>query len=152
MTNARSLACPRDGAALETKKYEAKIEIDECPTCKGVWLDHGELEAIQATVERDYSGAVAARDTMPSSLDAPHGPIVCLACGAPMDARPYGFGSQIVIDVCTEGCGVWLDGGELSALERFYEDSQRETEIPLSWRLWAGVVGVFRRSKPPARR
>jgi hypothetical protein len=48
---------------------------------------------------------------------------------------------------------LWLDGGELEALEHFYEESQRETEIPLSWRLWAGVVGVFRRkSRPAARR
>jgi Zn-finger nucleic acid-binding protein len=142
----RSLACPRDRTPLVTETYEAKIEIDSCPTCKGVWLDHGELDAIQATVEREWGGGES-RDTLPSSFDPPRGPIQCVACGAPMDARPYGFGSQVVIDVCTEGCGVWLDGGELAALERFYEESQRETHIPLRWRLWAPVAGLMRRRK-----
>ncbi|NUQ11307.1 MAG: zf-TFIIB domain-containing protein [Gemmatimonadaceae bacterium] len=47
-----SLSCPRDRSALEPQTYEAKIEIDACPTCRGVWLDQGELEAIGArTIE-----------------------------------------------------------------------------------------------------
>jgi Zn-finger nucleic acid-binding protein len=100
--SARTLVCPRDGATLATQEYEAKIEIDVCPTCKGAWLDEGELEAIQETVERDYASAEPSRDTMPSGVDEPHGAITCPACSAPMDARPYGFGSQIVIDVCSE--------------------------------------------------
>jgi hypothetical protein len=58
-----------------------------------------------------------------------------------MDVRPYGMGSQIVIDVCPEGCGIWLDGGELEALERLYEQSHAESPIPLHWRIWAGLVG-----------
>jgi hypothetical protein len=61
-----------------------------------------------------------------------------------MTVRPFGMGSQIVIDECPDGCGIWLDGGELEALERFYEASQSETVIPLHWRLWAGVVGLIR--------
>lgn len=65
-----------------------------------------------------------------------------------MDARPYGMGSQIVIpDVCPEDCGIWLDEGELAALETFFERSQAETKIPLHWRLWASVVGFTRKRK-----
>ena len=43
------MKCPRDSSALEPKIYEAKIEIDACAHCGGMWLDKGELEAIQET-------------------------------------------------------------------------------------------------------
>jgi Zn-finger nucleic acid-binding protein len=47
--------CPRDQSALGTVTYESNVEIDRCPACRGTWLDDGELETIQRTVERDHS-------------------------------------------------------------------------------------------------
>lgn len=43
------MQCPVDGATLAMAE-RAGIEIDYCPTCRGVWLDRGELDKI---VERD---------------------------------------------------------------------------------------------------
>ena len=37
--------CPKDGARLEAKTQDG-VEIDDCPTCGGVWLDAGELAAL----------------------------------------------------------------------------------------------------------
>jgi hypothetical protein len=45
--------CPRDGAALSEQKLEG-VAIDICPTCKGIWLDAGELEAIEARVSESW--------------------------------------------------------------------------------------------------
>jgi hypothetical protein len=70
--------------------------------------------------------------------------IDCPKCAGPMDRRRYGLGSPTVIDVCEAGCGIWLDAGELADLEKFYERSQGEAEIPVLWRVWAAV-----RSKLP---
>ena len=39
------MACPVDGVPL-TMSERAGIEIDYCPTCRGVWLDRGELDKI----------------------------------------------------------------------------------------------------------
>ena len=39
------MACPVDGAALVMSERSG-IEIDYCPTCRGVWLDRGELDKI----------------------------------------------------------------------------------------------------------
>ena len=41
------MTCPVDGATL-TMSERAGIEIDYCPTCRGVWLDRGELDKIIA--------------------------------------------------------------------------------------------------------
>jgi hypothetical protein len=35
-------ACPRDGAKLEPHTQNG-VTIDVCPTCRGVWLDQGEM-------------------------------------------------------------------------------------------------------------
>lgn len=39
------MKCPVDGALL-TMSDRQGVEIDYCPTCRGVWLDRGELDKI----------------------------------------------------------------------------------------------------------
>ena len=39
------MTCPVDGATLVMSERTG-IEIDYCPTCRGVWLDRGELDKI----------------------------------------------------------------------------------------------------------
>lgn len=39
------MQCPTDGAIL-VMSDRSGIEIDYCPTCRGVWLDRGELDKI----------------------------------------------------------------------------------------------------------
>ena len=39
------MRCPKCGQELATESYGA-IEVDVCPSCKGVWLDATELEQI----------------------------------------------------------------------------------------------------------
>ncbi len=43
--NEGPMSCPVDGAALVMSERSG-IEIDYCPTCRGVWLDRGELDKI----------------------------------------------------------------------------------------------------------
>ena len=47
------MACPVDGTPLVMSDRQ-NIEIDYCPTCRGVWLDRGELDKI---IERSASAA-----------------------------------------------------------------------------------------------
>lgn len=39
------LLCPNCNASMQNVKRSG-IEIDMCPTCRGVWLDRGELEKL----------------------------------------------------------------------------------------------------------
>ena len=50
------MQCPTDGATLVMSERSG-IEIDYCPTCRGVWLDRGELDKI---IERSLTQAPAA--------------------------------------------------------------------------------------------
>jgi Zn-finger nucleic acid-binding protein len=37
--------CPNDDAPMQTLE-RAGVQFDMCPTCRGVWLDRGELEKL----------------------------------------------------------------------------------------------------------
>ena len=39
------MKCPTDNETLQLSERHG-IEIDYCPTCRGVWLDRGELDKI----------------------------------------------------------------------------------------------------------
>ncbi len=45
MPSSGPMACPIDGTTLVMSERQG-IEIDYCPSCRGVWLDRGELDKI----------------------------------------------------------------------------------------------------------
>lgn len=44
------MRCPNDNTEMQVVTKNG-ITIDHCTTCKGIWLDRGELEKIIETVE-----------------------------------------------------------------------------------------------------
>ena len=56
------MKCPIDDEVLLVSSREG-IEIDHCPTCRGVWLDRGELDKI---IERAAPSIVGDRRPEPS--------------------------------------------------------------------------------------
>lgn len=132
------LRCPRDRAVLVEATYEADIAVDECPKCQGRWLDHGELERIQETVERDHGRALSERTEWSNlaydvARDMSEAALPCPECGEDMERQEYARTSQVVIDVCPECRGVWLDQGELERLEVFFERAHGETRLEIPW-------------------
>jgi hypothetical protein len=52
--------CPNDNASMQTVNRNG-VEFDMCPTCRGVWLDRGELEKL-------IEGARSAFDAPPQTI------------------------------------------------------------------------------------
>jgi Zn-finger nucleic acid-binding protein len=61
MQSSTAMSCPIDGATLVMSERQG-IEIDYCPTCRGVWLDRGELDKI---IERSADQPAARQDAAP---------------------------------------------------------------------------------------
>ena len=76
--HAGPMTCPIDGATLVMSERSG-IEIDYCPTCRGVWLDRGELDKI---IERN------AADSAPQQPQAPPPPSPRAGWGQP---QPPGY-------------------------------------------------------------
>ena len=63
-----NFTCPVDGTKLVPMERSG-IEIDHCPSCRGVWLDRGELDKI---IERNASAApVASQQSQPAPAPWP---------------------------------------------------------------------------------
>lgn len=66
------LMCPNDNAAMQTLE-RGGVQFDMCPSCRGVWLDRGELEKLMAsaTEEGRASAPQAAPPPQQSQQPAP---------------------------------------------------------------------------------
>ncbi len=102
--------CPDCDEPMLTFELDA-IEIDRCETCKGTWLDAGELEYIaemagaeqgklHEALERTKEGKVTRRR--------------CPRCGKKLrEIEIQGKGETIVLDKCPRGHGIFFDKGEI---------------------------------------
>ncbi len=62
------MQCPVDSATLLLSERQG-VEIDYCPTCRGVWLDRGELDKLISRSDDDDD-----RDDRRDSDDRGHRP------------------------------------------------------------------------------
>jgi Zn-finger nucleic acid-binding protein len=86
----------------------------QCSQCEGHWLSPSVLREVSSHVDvRWYEK----RKHLDAKLQV--APIRCPACGIPTVMRkvPSPQDKKVIMDVCPTCHGVWLDGGELTALQ-----------------------------------
>lgn len=136
-------------------RYEADIMVDVCPSCRGKWLDEGELERIEESQERDYQKELASMEADVPRRSEGHRRFEgarpkCPKCDAEMTESEYAHCSQILVDHCPKGCGVWLDEGELKSIELFFEKNRQRasSDDEALWvvrSFWASLRGKLKR-------
>ena len=107
--------CPRCQVELAVEHHRG-IEVDHCPSCNGRWLDHHELDLLEATVpstedQRRATIRYAKRD---SELDCP----VCHERMQAFNYRAY----NLELDACHDHHGFWLDTGEEGRVRDIIEE------------------------------
>ncbi|GAA3211908.1 zf-TFIIB domain-containing protein [Oerskovia jenensis] len=85
------MLCPLDQTVLVMTDRKG-VEIDYCPTCRGVWLDRGELDKI---IDRSLEAEIAAEVGGPAAA-APHAPTPVQypptqQLPVPPQPAPYGY-------------------------------------------------------------
>jgi Zn-finger nucleic acid-binding protein len=83
------MKCPTDSTVLVMSERSG-VEIDYCPTCRGVWLDRGELDKIIARAEAEYA---AQAPTVVPPLSAPQADPRFRASDR-RDDRDHGYGDR----------------------------------------------------------
>jgi uncharacterized protein len=73
MSAPASMACPNCGVALVMSERQG-VEIDYCPSCRGVWLDRGELDKIIERASREMQPAPTASAPQPQQPQQPYSP------------------------------------------------------------------------------
>ncbi len=97
------------------------VLIDVCKTCKGIWLDRGEVFFFSAKPkELERMLAAEPAEPVPSSRDCPR-------CRLSLAEVPF-LRPDLKVDRCPECEGYWFDAGELDkALEQDRQYFQIET-------------------------
>jgi len=112
------------------------IEIDSCPACGGIWLDAGELEALV--------GSPPPRKEKPDpDLGPPE--LGCPICVDKLVKDRYGS-TQVVVDKCPHGDGIWLDQGELEQILDAYRGATAAVQSHDEHA--AGALGDFFSHRP----
>ncbi len=109
------MLCPVCKTDMIDVEYE-QIELDYCVKCRGVWFDSNELELLFEKINLQNSGLSVS--TLISRIDEsiPEDKHKCPICKQKMGKVSIGDSLRIVIDICTNGNGLWFDGGEIIQL------------------------------------
>ncbi|WP_421729964.1 zf-TFIIB domain-containing protein [Brevundimonas sp.] len=67
------LMCPNDDAAMQTLE-RGGVQFDMCPTCRGVWLDRGELEKLMESATAEGRASVPQAAPQPAYTTPPQQP------------------------------------------------------------------------------
>ena len=104
--------CKKDMIDIEYHQ----IELDYCTKCHGVWFDTEELELLL-----DKAGLQNHDLPLSNLLNLPEKETSekgrkCPICSLKMKKTKIGREPEVIIDTCSQGDGLWFDGGEVSHL------------------------------------
>jgi len=131
----RTLECPKCLEPMLVAEY-GSVEIDNCMSCGGIWLDGGELEALTGA---DLPQAAHDAELGSPDRDCP----VCVDQLIKVRHKP----TDVVIDRCPHGDGIWFDQGELQQILA----TCKKTDSPDSHEQHAAnALAEFFDGQPPA--
>lgn len=90
-----------------------RIELDYCTKCLGVWFDAGELELLIESMSLDAAGFNMSKILSLAEKKTKEATRRCSLCNRKMKKVAIGHESEVIIDVCPFGDGLWFDGGEV---------------------------------------
>lgn len=120
-----TLSCPDCRCMMREFEWHGTV-VDICPQCHGIWLDEGEVAAIEASdtlenIDRAFVGTFQ-KKTLAEGFASPARN--CPRDTAPLEAQEWNWELNLVIDFCPVCHGIWLDAGELEGYVGFMKDLQ----------------------------
>lgn len=118
--------CPRCNVALK-KISVSGVELDFCGSCEGVWFDATELDRIYKVYGSELGGTGVSASLEGKAIEGEYegqNELPCPRCQATLDRRKYAPDLEVLIDGCSNGCGLWLDDGELGQIVQYIASRQ----------------------------
>jgi Zn-finger nucleic acid-binding protein len=115
------MECPKGHGSLKSVSV-GSIQIDRCSECRGGWYDVNKLRLLK---DRESSGDYRWIDfdlwkDMDKFRAAKQERYTCPRDGRPMTTVRYGD-SPVLVDICSQCKGVWLDGEEYEWIVAYLE-------------------------------
>lgn len=132
------MKCPRDAAELKIEFHHG-IEVDRCPECNGRWLDHHQLDELEATVNSTEEERLATIQYSRRNSE-----LKCPICEKQMMAFNY-RAYNLELDTCDDQHGFWLDAGEEGRIRDIVEERvkglQRASDAESAWTRFLDGIG-----------
>ena len=106
-----NLTCVKCTSVLD-KARVGDVEVDLCPSCGGLWLDHGEVERLGRGKPEDLERLRTALVGKTQPDAASETTTSCPACPGQLKEVKLG---PVTIDYCAKCHGLFLDKGELDS-------------------------------------
>ena len=112
------MICPRCKKLLSNKTiidFKYFLNLDYCSSCGGIWFDKGELTRFEKTIEPTF---IEVRK-IPNKHDQLE-TLYCPSCANPqtLQKAEHFKDKNVIIDYCPVCKGIWLDKGELEAIQK----------------------------------
>jgi len=110
--------CPRCKTSLyveNLKDVKISFDVDTCSNCGGTWFDKGELAKIEKVIEPTL---IEFRRIPKKSMQLET--LYCPSCThhPKLEKAEHPRDKKVVFDYCTSCKGIWLDKGELEAIQK----------------------------------
>ncbi|WP_289054712.1 zf-TFIIB domain-containing protein [Carboxylicivirga marina] len=110
--------CPRCKTVLKADKikdFKARFEVDYCASCGGTWFDKNELSQIEHVIEP----TLLEIRKVPTKTKQQE-PLCCPCCNnlQYLQKAEHPRDKKVIIDYCPSCKGIWLDKGELAAIQK----------------------------------
>jgi PAT family beta-lactamase induction signal transducer AmpG len=110
-----AMRCPKCRSDMDQIEIEDTV-IDRCNSCKGIWFDEGEIEALsnsKAAVEIDIGDTgIGKQHNLNDQYDCPR-------CGGQMEKKSDLQQTHIWYETCSDCNGSFFDAGEFLDLSKF---------------------------------
>jgi len=106
--------CPADSHELKPSKLLG-VQVEQCPHCKGVWLDRDELRLAKDHADPDLGWMDFEIWKHPDLFTVEPRHLKCPKCQSELVAVRYGE-TKVQIDYCRNCQGIWLDRGEFKRI------------------------------------
>jgi len=123
------MICPQCKEQMKQSTI-AEITINECPGCRGMWFDHGELDAVKDEVLPDmrWLGIDAWKEQ--AEFKACRDPYFCPKCRDVALTTVQDLHSATKISLCTRCKGTWLSTGQFLNLINALLDEANQKSAP----------------------
>ncbi len=101
----------------------ARIELDYCISCRGLWFDSGELQLLGEALQIALDPSILSDD-----CETTEKPRQCPRCAKSMIKCEVAAPRRILLDRCPAGEGLWFDAQELGAFIDYSAQRQGKTQ------------------------
>ncbi|MEA1937302.1 MAG: zf-TFIIB domain-containing protein [Patescibacteria group bacterium] len=120
--------CPKCGTKLKQTKI-VNVKVDHCDNCGGIWFDKDELKLVRDERDKNLSWLDFDLWNDKDKLSVSGKSIDCPRDGKPLFKIKCGD-TDIMVDVCLECHGIWLDKNELDKIISELKEKINAETIP----------------------